>query len=262
MTDDSLLLFWTRISEIGFILVIVGVVGESIELLSRLVGWWAKMHFSERAHRWMLVIEFVFWGLLVVGLATEFLGAHKAQEVAERINSRLNKDAAEATKLAAEANQEAARNGLARVQIEKQLLELQAATQWRTITLAQEFDLFLTLKQLPGMSMPYRHEVVVDVLETDFEAVAFAKKIVLILRKCGFDAQRSRPYIGFGDPENLSQSPSGFGVFLNGPTPSPPQVALLEAFERVGLKAATKNYDPNQPVDGIVTIRVWHKPER
>lgn len=109
--DSSSLKFWESVAEWGFIFVLVGVVGEGLE-----IG--AKIFFPivyKKRERCLDIIGGVFWVVLVLALGVELLGSHKARLIADRVNSRLNKeagdtrkDAADAIKQAGEANANAA----------------------------------------------------------------------------------------------------------------------------------------------------------
>jgi hypothetical protein len=105
--DSSSLTFWEIISEVGFILVIVGVVGEGAELVVE----WIKRHEPEgtrKKRKWLLPVETLSFVILVVGLALEFLGSHEAMRIADAQNASLNKEAADARKDAGVAIESAA----------------------------------------------------------------------------------------------------------------------------------------------------------
>jgi hypothetical protein len=105
--DSSSLTFWEIISEVGFIMVIVGVVGEGIELVVE----WLERHKPEGTQKkpqWLLPVATLSFVILVVGLAMEFLGSHNAMRIADSQNARLNKEAADARKDAGVAIESAA----------------------------------------------------------------------------------------------------------------------------------------------------------
>src|SRR6266496_2534566 len=87
--EESSLRFWTVFGEIGFVLVIVGVVGESAELLAKLAAWRFRKHISEKGERFLLVTEVCFWAMLVIGLAMEFSGGIKVRIISAKENDRL-----------------------------------------------------------------------------------------------------------------------------------------------------------------------------
>ncbi|TAK95475.1 MAG: hypothetical protein EPO07_15435 [Verrucomicrobia bacterium] len=121
--DSSSLKFWQIFSEWGFWLVIVGVVGESVELASKWIIRCRQKPLSKRLNRMLLPVESLFWVMLCVGLAMEFLGSHNAMQIADRENARLNDEAGQARVEAEKANERAARLELARTELEKQILE-------------------------------------------------------------------------------------------------------------------------------------------
>ncbi len=105
--DSSSLTFWEIISEVGFIMVVVGVVGEGAELVVE----WIKRHEeggTRKKRKWLLPVETLSFVILVVGLAMEFLGSHKSMRIADADNARLNKEAGHARKDAALAIESAA----------------------------------------------------------------------------------------------------------------------------------------------------------
>lgn len=106
--DSDSLKFWQSFSEWGFCLVIVGVFGESVDLIAKWLIRCRKRRLPKRVDKWMLPLESVFWIILCVGLAMEFLGGHKAMLIADRQNAILTAKAEQAGKEAAEANKQAA----------------------------------------------------------------------------------------------------------------------------------------------------------
>src|SRR5947208_7750223 len=121
MTDvDSQVRFWVALSEWGFVAVIVGVLGEGVELVQE---WRAKFQRTSgvKPSGYLLPFETFFFVLLVLGLAAEFWGSHKAVRLSELQNAYLNNEAAQARKEAAEAVRQASSNEVARVAIEWRL---------------------------------------------------------------------------------------------------------------------------------------------
>src|ERR1019366_3339335 len=88
------------------------------------------------------------------------------------------------------------------------LVALEAAVQWRTITPAQETNLISLLKPFTQANVAVTNAVQVRVEETDVEARWYAKRIVTVLRRCGFDANLNSA-VGFSDPE--APIPLGLG---------------------------------------------------
>jgi hypothetical protein len=101
--DLTSLKFWESVGLWGFVFVWVGVAGEGVEIFIKLFR--AKLY--DRKKRIFDVIGAVFWIILVVALATEFLGNMKAMQIADGVNSRLNAEAGQARKDAGEAMKQA-----------------------------------------------------------------------------------------------------------------------------------------------------------
>jgi hypothetical protein len=138
--DSSSLKFWESLAEWGTKLVIVGVVGEALELVLKWIEYKWK---SEAFRNWCEKQKFsldvfwpgVFWIMVVGGLIMEFRGSHEAQLIVQTENNRIMKESAEAIKeaadakwqaalaneRAAEANLKASSNELARIEMEKQI---------------------------------------------------------------------------------------------------------------------------------------------
>ena len=95
--------------------------------------------------------------------------------------------------------------------------------------------------------------------QADFEARWYAKRIVDVLNKCEFDAHLN-PVIGWGDPN--ASIPLGLGFLANGTEPPPFAIFLLNAFKTIGIIPQVASLQENVPADGILEIRVWHKPEK
>src|ERR1041385_5494330 len=81
--------FWQTTSEVGFVMVLVGVIGEGIEFLTKFAAKRRGKPLSETFTRRAHLIEFGSWVLLIVGLATEFLGSHVATQLSESENAQL-----------------------------------------------------------------------------------------------------------------------------------------------------------------------------
>src|ERR1041384_5693929 len=96
---------WELLAEIGCVAVIVGVIGESSELF---IKWAERRRFRRFFAKFirrtfvrivkslspiLLPVETGFFILLVAGLAAELLGTHMSSVIANRENSRLNKEA-------------------------------------------------------------------------------------------------------------------------------------------------------------------------
>jgi len=84
---------WEAVATVGFIIVIIGVIIEGVEHFRK---------FSKKEHARKLHIEKIGWLLVVGGLAMEFLGDHAAKRISNRETARLNKEAGNAEKEAAQ----------------------------------------------------------------------------------------------------------------------------------------------------------------
>jgi hypothetical protein len=104
--DSASLKYWESLAEWGFRLVIIGVVGESLELITK---WeeseafrkWFGDRFDEKNLKrfvWFckiirpkrLPVESIFFGVVVIGLAMEFIGSQNATRISDAENMRLN----------------------------------------------------------------------------------------------------------------------------------------------------------------------------
>jgi hypothetical protein len=92
--DSASLKFWESVGLWGFIFVWVGVAGEGVEIFIKLF----QRKLYERKKFCLDVIGAIFWAVLVVALAVEFLGNVKAMRIAESINSQLDVEAGRARK--------------------------------------------------------------------------------------------------------------------------------------------------------------------
>jgi hypothetical protein len=126
----------------------------------------------------------------------EFLGSHRAMQIADRQNAILHQAAGQVESAAAQATERAATNELAVKQLEsqnltlrKQLLELQAMVQWRTITAEQETNLLHRLKPFIQTHPALPAKVVVDLDGENPECLQYAKRLAEVLTECGFEVQ-------------------------------------------------------------------------
>jgi hypothetical protein len=154
--DPDSLKFWQSFSEWGFWLVIVGVFGESVDLVAKWLVRCRKKRLPKRVDRWMLPLESFFWIILCVGLAMEFLGGHKAMLIAGQQNAILTNKAEQAGKDAADARLEVARITQTNLSLVNSIEQLRSTNLWwqaklqpRTITPMQVTNfIFLTEKIL------------------------------------------------------------------------------------------------------------------
>ena len=147
LPDSDLLKYWQSYSEWGFRLVIMGVVGESIDLIAKWLARCRKQPVRESVEKWLLLpLETVFWIILCVGLAMEFPGGNEAMLISNRINAvledkaaaanleakRAGTNAAASNERAAIAEREAARANerAAKLEVDKAELERQLSIVW------------------------------------------------------------------------------------------------------------------------------------
>lgn len=83
--DSSSLKFWEGLANWGMVVVIIGVAGEGVEIIAKLLfkKWY------ERYEKMVDVVGFVFWVMVVFGLAIEFRGDNKSKEITDRENAQL-----------------------------------------------------------------------------------------------------------------------------------------------------------------------------
>jgi hypothetical protein len=136
--DSSTLKFWESVGLWGFVFVWVGVAGEGIEIFIKLF----RPKLYERKKLCLDVIGAVFWIVLVMALAVEFLGNVKAMRIADAENTRLDGLASAATERAANAE-------LKVEQLRKENAQLEIKLQPRRITAAQREKFIELLKDSP-----------------------------------------------------------------------------------------------------------------
>lgn len=244
--DSSSLKFWEVFSEIGFVLVIVGVAGEAVELFERLVRrksariFWAK----------------VFWGILVFGLAMEFLGSHNASRIADTENAKLSK-------LAGEAAERAAKAESSNLKLKFMLSEMGRAQKPRLELLSEGHFLDRIKGKQTG-------EVVVLYEPGDQETFRFAEDLLSDLREAGWRGadfpQMIPPDMVATNsrlpPEKLRQSPlimqaTGIGIplhFVSQKVDSAHCVVVKNALLSCGLRPIVTTPDPSLPPDKILII--------
>jgi len=115
--DASSLNFWSWVSLVGIILVIVGVVLEGAEILAWLLSWLRRKR-SEIVWRqppevhipkWVHISDRIGWCILLVGLALEWMGHVDVEAITSRENRRVNSELGKALVIAGAANERAAR---------------------------------------------------------------------------------------------------------------------------------------------------------
>src|SRR6266404_230001 len=118
MESESLKV-WELISEIGFIAVIIGVALEVVDLCAKWYERCKGKRLPKHLHRWILPVETLGFGILVAGLAVEFLGSHKVMQIAARQNAVLFATGERAREAAANAENAAEKAKLERALAEK-----------------------------------------------------------------------------------------------------------------------------------------------
>jgi hypothetical protein len=249
-------------------MVIVGVVGEVVELIVKWIERWKAKSIPKKELKWVLPIETVFFLILVVGLAMEFWGSHKAMRIADDANAALNAEAGDARKEAGEAIKQAALANERSKQLEStnvilrlDLLSLETVVQWRTITAKQETNLIEGLsKFIKEKPTEVKAVTVGAVTSTDAESVMYALRIAAVLREAGFDIKMNPPNIGiFGNAE--MEPMTGLEIDESGPEYGPCAVLIIRAFRDNRIQE-TERIDTNAALSAPINIRVWAKPER
>ncbi len=158
--------FWEDLSEIGCWLVLIGVIGESTELLEKF-GVLPKS-----LQRFALKIEATFWTILCVGLTLEIAGSHMANNVSSRQNALLTQQAAQSYKEAEEAKLKSAQLELTVEELRQKNNELESQAEPRTLKWPEAIK---TLQQFAGM------RAIIFCNEGDSESREIAGAIALVL---------------------------------------------------------------------------------
>src|SRR4051812_45056634 len=109
--EDALSLSrWELVADVATWAVIIGVAGEGIELILKLLKHFNKLpEFCIKYDFWIdTVAGIFFWMMVVGGLVFELRGSHKVKVISDRENARINKLAGDANEQAGIANREAA----------------------------------------------------------------------------------------------------------------------------------------------------------
>lgn len=280
---------WETFAEIGTWLVVIGVFGEGFEIAIKLAkglkakqlkisSWLAKSRGLEWCEKHEMTVELfgaVCWALVVGGLVIEVRGSHNAQKISGRDNAQLhlqaataNTNAAAANIVASEARERAARSEERAALVESNnlvlrsnVVELERAVQWRTITPEQEAKLIEILKPFCQAHASETNRVVVQVHQsTDFEAMRYGKRIVEVLRKCGFKIRLSTIGISMSDSEE--QLPMGLEILQIGPNATPQFAVIGMAFGEAKIPFHQFARVENNPPSDVVLIRVDLKPDK
>jgi hypothetical protein len=241
--DSSSLKLWEFVSEFGFVMVIVGVVGEGFELI---VKWGDRRRgkaTSKKDLEWLLPVETLFFVILTIGLAMEFLGSHNAMRISDAENGRLNLLSNGAYERSANAES----NNLV---LRSNVLVLQAQLQRRRITDEKKHIMIDMLIHAP------KGRVTLTAVQSDVEAVYFLEDIEDVLKKSGFDVE-----------QNLLASfwtsgtyPTGLALHIkNAQAPPPHADAILRAFKAAGINPDDTTEQKGME-DGLLKIEVFPKP--
>jgi len=249
--DASSLKFWESFSEFGFWLVIIGVFGESVDLLSKWVVRRRKTPLPEKIEKWLLPVESFFWVILCIGLAMEFRGGHNAKQIADRENARLNGEAGQARKDAAVAMKQAEEIRHVNLDLQVKLLEVERKTGPRTI-LPDNASIFRELvKNQPKGGL----EFIVVTTAGNSESVDFATALSNLLKSAGYDA----PIPPFTTVGATARTPSAeVEINILDPKHAPPFVEpLCRSLNAIGIDAKII-YGPSM-VGHIEAITIWPK---
>lgn len=205
--DASLLNFSESIADFGTWLVIVGVAGEGIEIVLKILrhkwetGCFANWH--DRHEFSIEILGAIFWLMVVAGLAIEFAGNHQSKIILDRQNAELYRQgkyaeerAETATLLAAQANERTAKAESANLTLQAKVLELEAKSRWRTIKPEQE-NAFIELTK-NTFKLPIRVRMGDG---SSAEVQSFATRIRAVLDKAGFVETNKEQSIAEWPPE-------------------------------------------------------------
>jgi hypothetical protein len=250
-------------------LVIIGVIVEGFEILWRhrcrsksgtVTEPWFSAKNSAIESNLVKRVGDIGWFILVIGLVIALKAHFRITDITGRENRRLTVQLDSTTKSAASNELEVAVLTSNNLVLRSNVVALEAAVQWRTITPTQETNLINVLKPLAQADLMGNKLVNVNVpFATDFEAFSYAKRIAEVLRKCGLDANFN--------PQNLFSRPNaaipvGLEFFVKRDRlPSPLAVAIIYSFQTNGIPMQrTAMSSPPEEGDNILTIWVWHKP--
>ena len=199
-------------------MVIIGVALEFVDLGVR----WSKRHkvvsILAEESCWVLWVESFALFLVCLGLGVELWGSHKATFFARQKTNQLTIEAKGAFDKAASAEDEAgksivfaARIGTTNAQLvadnlvlRSNVVVLESAVQWRTITATQESNMIAFIKPLPQINKDSIKLIRIRVYDkSDFEAFSYAKWLGDVLLKCGLNAQTETPPFPYKRPPHL-----------------------------------------------------------
>jgi hypothetical protein len=192
-------------------LVIIGVIGESVEFKARRKAMKRKEKLTDEVEERLRIIEERFWLVLCIGLAMEFGGGMKARMIADHQNAFLNE---EAKKFEDEAAQDR--------------LQLAQLREPRTLTSQQESDFISAITPCTGST------VSLSVAGSSSDTIGFANQIAAVVHHAGYPVQGDAPHEGWPEVET--------GITVWGHVETNPNVLMFKlAFEKIGI--APKVYD-------------------
>ena len=270
-SDSFWLKVWEWVSTISVVVVIVGIIGEGAELLLKFAnkkkykrlqrGWgiqfrWHLAGLMKFVRPRLLEVETFAFALVVLGLVGEFWGSQKEKQILDRNNAQLNL----AAKQLGKSNAQLVADNLV---LRSNVVELEAKLQWRTINPTQEVNLVEHLSSLVKQHIGESNVVVLEVEQSDFEAVRYARSITTTLRKCGFVVFLNSGMSMAQDPSVPIPDGIGIGVTDHRNLPWYANPVLI-AFRNVGITPFfyAKQPDRMHPDDNFLYIGVWHKPEK
>jgi hypothetical protein len=242
--------FWVSFEMVSAFFVAFGCGGE----------WWLHHHPAGRKknekdgyHR----VEARFIALVAVGVIMEPFGlGHSLVE-----GVQLQKDVETEKVLVKAIGTTNAQLVASNLESEKELLELQAAVQWRKITTTQEEGIIKLLKPFIVSNALETNKIDIGAQGSDPEAAAYAARISDILVKCGCKVDFRTPWVFVPlTPDFRPRSPIGMEFDVKS-TSDPLAVGIWKAFEAANVKPETVTTD--EPVfSGQFGIFVGHKPEK
>ena len=160
--------------------------------------------FAKFFQPWILLIEVVSFGLVVIGLTIEMQGSGEAYRLSARQNAALNKEAGEARKLAGDANVRAAITESNNLSLQTNVLslsiELEQLKQPRTITIEQITNFIILTKNFP--KVPIR----VLINSRNSEVLSYAVQVRAMLNQANFNP----PEDDAKDREGIHEYPNAF----------------------------------------------------
>jgi hypothetical protein len=195
--NEPLLIFWRAFGDWGFILVIVGVLGEVLAAAVETV--WEKCSLKN-LDKWKSRLkryEIIAGWILIIGLAMEYNGHKYETQILDSDNAKLGLkaeqagvDAATARLLAAQIETTNAQLTATNLELEKQVVELQLKLQPRMITLEQITNFIYLTEKIT--KIPIKIETGAE----NGDNVSYASHIRILLTAAGFKLDSSAGILG------------------------------------------------------------------